>query len=168
MPTGRVCCLCMVSLARQRQSPNRKGTAQGCALCIQHIHSRYSSVTTMLQSLNWKSLQPCRVNMRLCIIYKACYNLAMFPFCWTTQPSPQSTHGAITSSLSLPTVVKMCTSTLFYRWHSAVGTPSHSWQWRLKPWTHSRPASQPRVARPRCYVLMLHHVFILHRVTASG
>ena len=33
----------------------------------------------MLQSLNWETLQSRRVNMRLCIIYKACYNLAMFP-----------------------------------------------------------------------------------------
>ncbi len=31
------------------------------------------------QSLNWEPLQSRRVNMRLCIIYKAQYNLAMFP-----------------------------------------------------------------------------------------
>ena len=35
--------------------------------------------------------------------------------CYAMQPSPQSTSGAIISSLSYLTVVKMCTNTLFYR-----------------------------------------------------
>ncbi len=38
-----------------------------------------SNLMTVLQSLNWETLQSRRVNMRLCIIYKAYYNLAMFP-----------------------------------------------------------------------------------------
>ena len=33
----------------------------------------------MLQSLNWETLESRRFNMHLCIIYKAYYNLAMFP-----------------------------------------------------------------------------------------
>ncbi len=46
---------------------------------VHNTYSRYSSVTTMLQSLNWETLQSRRVNMRLCIIYKAYHILAMFP-----------------------------------------------------------------------------------------
>ena len=33
----------------------------------------------MLQSLDWETLESRRFNMRLCIIYKDYYNLAMFP-----------------------------------------------------------------------------------------
>ena len=49
------------------------------ACYVYNTYSRYSSVTAMLQSLNWETLESCRFNMHLCIIYKAYYNLAMFP-----------------------------------------------------------------------------------------
>ena len=40
----------------------------GAAHYIHNTYSRYSSVTAMLQSLNWETLQSCRFNMCLCII----------------------------------------------------------------------------------------------------
>ena len=46
---------------------------------VYNTYSRYSSVTAMLQSLDWETLESRRFNMRLCIIYKAYYNLAIFP-----------------------------------------------------------------------------------------
>ena len=46
---------------------------------VYNTYSRYSSVTAMLQSLDWKTFESYRFNTHLCIIYKAYYNLAMFP-----------------------------------------------------------------------------------------
>ena len=46
---------------------------------VYNTFSRYSSFTAMLQSLDWEILESHRFNMCLCIIYKAYYNLAMFP-----------------------------------------------------------------------------------------
>ena len=60
------------------------------------MYSRYStnsSTTTMLQSLNWEPLQIRRVNMHLCIIYKAYRNLAMFPLLDYTTLSTIHTRG---------------------------------------------------------------------------
>ena len=66
-------------LARDKAQIER---VQRRAACYVHnTYSRYSSVTTMLQSLNWEPLQPRRVNICVCalmIIYKAYYNLAIF------------------------------------------------------------------------------------------
>ena len=47
----------------------------------------------MLQTLNWETLQARRVNMRLCIIYKAYYNLAMFPLLQYATPATIHTRG---------------------------------------------------------------------------
>ncbi len=58
-----------------------------------NTYSRYSSVTAMLQALNWETLQARRVNMRLCIIYKAYYNLAMFPLLQYATPATIHTRG---------------------------------------------------------------------------
>ncbi len=54
---------------------------------------QYSSVTVMLQSLNWETLQARRVKIRLCIIYKAYYNLAMFPLLRYATPATIHTRG---------------------------------------------------------------------------
>ena len=47
----------------------------------------------MLQSLEWETLESCRFNMRLCIIYKAYYNLAMFPLLHYATPVTVQTLG---------------------------------------------------------------------------
>ena len=58
-----------------------------------NTYSRYSSVTTMVQSLNWETLQTRRLNMRLCMVYKAYYNLAMFPLLQYATPATIHTRG---------------------------------------------------------------------------
>ena len=60
---------------------------------VYDTYSRYSSVTAMLQSLDWETLESCRLNMRLCIIYKAAYNLAMFPLLDYATPVTVQTQG---------------------------------------------------------------------------
>ena len=47
----------------------------------------------MLQSLNWETLQACMVNMRLSIIYKAYYNLAIFPLLQYATPTTIHIRG---------------------------------------------------------------------------
>ena len=44
-----------------------------------NTYSRHSSVTDMLNRLEWESLESCRKTMHLCMFYKAYYNLAVFP-----------------------------------------------------------------------------------------
>ena len=68
---------------------------------VYNTYSRYSSITAMLQSLNWETLESCRFNMCLCIIYKAYYNLAMFPLL------DYATPRVITPNSSCPTAAKM-------------------------------------------------------------
>ncbi len=58
-----------------------------------NTYNRYSSVTTMVQSLNWETLQARRLNMRLCMVYKAYYNLAMFPLLQYATPATIHTRG---------------------------------------------------------------------------
>ena len=58
-----------------------------------NTYSRYSSVTAMLQSLDWETLESHRFNMHLCIIYKAYYNLAMFPLLDYATPVTVQTQG---------------------------------------------------------------------------
>ena len=60
---------------------------------VYNTYSRYSSVTAMLQSLDWETLESRRFNMRLCIIYKAYYNLAIFPLSDYTTPITVQTRG---------------------------------------------------------------------------
>ena len=69
-------------------------------------------------------------------INNTCFNL--FPLLHL----PQSKPSAITSNLSYPTAAKMCSNSFSYPLHLGVRMSSHSWQWRLHPWTCSRPASQ--------------------------
>ena len=47
----------------------------------------------MLQSLDWETLESRRFNMRLCIIYKAYYNLAIFPLSDYATPITVQTRG---------------------------------------------------------------------------
>ena len=44
-----------------------------------NTYSRHSSVTDMLNKLEWESLASRRKTMHLCMFYKAYYNLAVFP-----------------------------------------------------------------------------------------
>ena len=60
---------------------------------VYNTYSRYSSVTAMLQSLDWETLESRRFNMRLCIIYKAYYNLAIFPLSDYATPITVQTRG---------------------------------------------------------------------------
>ena len=43
-----------------------------------NTYSRHSSVTDMLNRLEWESLESCRKTMHLCMLYKAYCNLAVF------------------------------------------------------------------------------------------
>ena len=63
---------------------------------VYNTYSRHNSVTAMLQSLNWETLESCRFNMHLCIIYKAYYNLAMFPLLDYATPVTVQTWGNVT------------------------------------------------------------------------
>ena len=70
--------------------------------------------------------------MRLCIIYKAYYNLAMFPLLdYATPVTVQTRDNNI--KFILPTAAKMYLNTLSYLLHSEVWMPSHNQQWRLHP-----------------------------------
>ena len=73
--------------------PKLKGYSVGLLADVNNIYGRYSSVTIMLQSPNWEILQPCRFNICLCIIYKAHYNLAIFPLLDYTTPAIIQTGG---------------------------------------------------------------------------
>ena len=64
-------------LARDKAQTER--VQRRAAHYVYNTYSRYSSVTAMLQSLDWETLESRRFNMCLCIIYIAYYNLAMFP-----------------------------------------------------------------------------------------
>ena len=64
---------------------------------VYNTYSRYSSITAMLQSLNWETLESHRFNMCLCIIYKAYYNLAMFPLLDYATPVTVHTRGNVTN-----------------------------------------------------------------------
>ena len=72
---------------------------------VHNTYSRYSSVTAMLQPLNWETLQACRVNiyMHLCIIYKAYHNLAMFPLLQYATPATLHTCYDMQISHAFPT-----------------------------------------------------------------
>ena len=64
------------------------------AVCyVYNTYSRYSSVTAMLQSLDSETLESRRLSMHLCIIYKAYYNLAMFPLLDYATPVTVQTWG---------------------------------------------------------------------------
>ena len=64
-------------LARDKAQIERVQHRAACY--VYNTYSRYSSVTAMLQSFDWETLESHRLNMHLCIIYKTYYNLAMFP-----------------------------------------------------------------------------------------
>ena len=64
-------------LARDKAGIERVQHRAACY--VYNTYSRYSSVTAMLQSLDWETLESCRFNMCLCMLYKAYYNLALFP-----------------------------------------------------------------------------------------
>ena len=92
MPTGGICCLCMVSLLPRDKNRIERVQCR-VARYVYDTYSRYSSVTAMLQSLDWETLESHRFNMRLCIIYKAYYNLAMFPLLDYATPVTVQTRG---------------------------------------------------------------------------
>ena len=72
--------------------PELKGYSVGL-LAMYIAHTAGTAVTAMLQSLNWETLELRRFNMRLCIIYKAYYNLAMFPLLDYATPVTVQTQG---------------------------------------------------------------------------
>ena len=81
-------------LARDKAQIERVQRRAACY--VYNTYSRYSSVmqpAAMLQSLNWETLESCRFNMHLCIMYKAYYNLAMFPLLDYATPVTVQTWG---------------------------------------------------------------------------
>ena len=156
-PQGRKLSGC--SLLQLQDLPT---TCLRAARYVYNTYSRYSSVTAMLQSLDWETLESRRLNMRLCIIYKTYYNLAIFPLSDYATPITVQTGGNNIKFI-LPTVAKMCLNTLSYLLHSEVGMPSHSEQWRLHPWNCSRLASQVlhTNAAPNCFYPALSGCFVV-------
>ena len=59
--------------------PELKGCSVGL-LTMYITYSRYSSVTAMLQSLNWETLESRRFNMRLCRVSNEKFNTRFFHF----------------------------------------------------------------------------------------
>ena len=95
----------------------------------------------MLKFLNWETLQSCRFNMCLCIIYKAHYSLTMFLLLGYTTPATFQTWGN-----NIKFILWHCSKDVFK--HNFLPITLRGWntlphgQWRLHSWTCSRPASQ--------------------------
>ena len=64
-------------------------------IILNHMFFRYESnlEPVTLQSLDWETLESRRFNMHLCIIYKAYYNLAIFPLLDYATPITVQTQG---------------------------------------------------------------------------
>ena len=142
--------------------PKLKGYSIGLlAMYITHTAGTAVSLPCYNPS-DLETLESRRFNMHLCIIYKAYYNLAMFPLLDYATPITVQ-PGVITSNSSCPTAAKMCLNTLSYLLHSEVGMPSHSQQWRLHPWNCSRPAFQVlhSNAAPNCFYPALSGCFVV-------
>ena len=79
----------------------------------------------MLQSLDWETLESRRFNMCPCIIYKAYYNLTMFPLLDYATPGTVQTQGN-----NIKFILPHCSKDVFK--HSflpaalEVGMPSHN------------------------------------------
>ena len=113
----------------------------------------------MLQFLKWESLQSHRFNMHLCIIYKAYFNLVMFPLLDIATPATVQTQDS-----NIKFIPPHCSKDVFthsYQLHSRIGMPSRSWQCWLHPWNCSRPASQELHANvaPNCFYPVLSACF---------
>ena len=128
---------------------------------VYNTYSRYSSVTAMLQSLNWETLESHRFNMHLCIIYKVFYNLAMFPLLDYATPITVQTWGN-----NIKFILPHCSKDVFK--HSFLPAALRGWnppshQWRLHPWNCSRPASQVlhTNAAPNCFYPALSGCFVV-------
>ena len=93
---------------------------------VYNTYSRYSSITAMLQSLDWESLESCRFNMCLCIIYKAYYNLAMFPLLDYATPVTVQTRGNNTKF-----ILPCCSKDVFK--HSFLPAALRGWNALLQP-----------------------------------
>ena len=74
----------------------------------------------MLQSLDWETLESHRFNMRLCIIYKAYYNLAMFPLLDYATPITVQTQGN-----NIKFILPHCSKDVFK--HSFLPTVLRGW-----------------------------------------
>ena len=146
--------------------PKLKGySVELLAMYITHIYTyrRYSSFTAMLLSLDWEPLESSRfINMCLCIIYKAYYNLAMFPLLEYATPVTVQTRGNNIKFI-LPHCNKDVFKHCFLQLHSEVGTPYPRWQWRPNPWNFSRPASHVLHTNvtPNCFYPALSGCFVL-------
>ena len=150
-------CLC---IARHKAQIERVQCRAGHY--VYNTYSRYSSVTAMLQSLDWETLESHRFNMHLCIIYKAYYNLAMFPLLDYATPITVQTLGN-----NIKFILPHCSKDVFKQSFLPAallpGMPSHSQQWRLHPWNCSRPASQVlhTNAAPNCFYPALSICFVV-------
>ena len=120
-----------------------KSVVYSVRLLIMYMtYRRYSSIITMLQSLNWETLQSHRFHMCLCIIYKAYHNLTMFLILDCTTPATIQIQGNNIKFIQ-------GLNTLSYLLHSGVGMSSHSSSagYILGP---------VKGQSPKCYTLMLH------------
>ena len=114
-------------------------------------YSRYSSVTAMLQSLNWETLESHRFNMHLCIIYKAYYNLTMFPLLDYATPVTVQTRGN-----NIKFILPHCSKDVFKLF------PTHCTQRLECPPTISSGGYILGIVQgqpPRCYILMQNQTF---------
>ena len=107
---------------------------------VHNTYSGHSNVSTMLQSISQKTLKSFRFNMYLCIIYKAQYNLAMFPLLDYATPAIIHTWGN-----NIKFILPHCSKGVFKHFpicYTQKMLCPISCQERLHPWTCPRPASQ--------------------------
>ena len=140
-------------LARDKARIERVQRRAACYVC--NTYSRYSSVTAMLQSLNWETLESHRFNMHLCIIYKAYYNLAMFPLLDYATPIAVQTWGN-----NIKFILPHCSKDVFK--HSFLPAALRGWN-ALRVSSGGYILGIVQGQPPMCYILMQHQtVFILH------
>ena len=125
-------------------SSNRKGTAPGCAVCSQH-DSRYSSVTTMLQSLNWETLQSCRLGKFASVDYLQSlnYNLAMFPLSDYATLQTVQTRG---HNNNIKFILPHCSKDVYK--HALLPVALRGWNALLQPVVESATLTQFKTSLP--------------------
>ena len=147
---GQICCLCMVSLTW----PKLKGYSIGL-LTMYITHTVGTAVSLLCYNLSTgKPSQSCRFNMCLCIIYKAHYNLAMFPL---LDYATVQTWGN-----NIKFILSYCSKDVFK--HSFLPIALNGWN-ALPVCSGGYILGTVQGQPPKCHILILHQtVFILHRV----
>ena len=83
--------VCSPWLAKDKVQLERVQCWAACYVC--NTYSRHSSVTDMLNRLEWESVESHRTTVHLYMFYKAYYNLAVFPLLDYASLATTCTHG---------------------------------------------------------------------------